>query len=40
MFVQDITKPIKDEICESLRRWRSSFSALKLKQEILYCKLY
>lgn len=36
-YHQDITKPIKDEICESLRRWRSSFSALKLKQEILYC---
>ncbi|XP_062157703.1 probable thimet oligopeptidase [Alnus glutinosa] len=36
-FHQDITKPIKDEICKSLKRWRHSFSALKLKQEILYC---
>ncbi|KAK9277753.1 hypothetical protein L1049_007300 [Liquidambar formosana] len=36
-FHQDITKPIKDEICKSLRRWRCSFSALKLKQEVLYC---
>lgn len=36
-YHQDITKPIKDDICDSLRRWRSSFSALKLKQEILYC---
>lgn len=36
-FHQDITKPIKDEICKSLKRWRYSFSALKLKQEILYC---
>ncbi|XP_059448669.1 probable thimet oligopeptidase isoform X2 [Corylus avellana] len=36
-FHQDITKPIKDEICKSLKRWRHSFSALKLKQEIFYC---
>ncbi|XP_059633588.1 probable thimet oligopeptidase isoform X2 [Cornus florida] len=36
-FHQDITKPIKDEICKALKRWRCSFSALKLKQEILYC---
>ncbi|KAL8037862.1 hypothetical protein ABFS82_11G066500 [Erythranthe guttata] len=36
-FHQDITKPIDDETCKSLKRWRCSFSALKLKQEILYC---
>ncbi|KAJ4710921.1 putative Oligopeptidase [Melia azedarach] len=36
-FHQDITKPIKDEVCKSLKRWRYTFSALKLKQEILYC---
>lgn len=36
-FHEDITKPIKDETCLSLKRWRCSFSALKLKQEILYC---
>ncbi|CAN1314184.1 Probable thimet oligopeptidase [Linum perenne] len=36
-FHQDITVPIKDETCKSLKRWRYSFSALKLKQEILYC---
>ncbi|XP_061974170.1 probable thimet oligopeptidase isoform X1 [Populus nigra] len=36
-FHQDITKPINDEICKSLKRWRNSFSVLKLKQEILYC---
>ncbi|KAB5537785.1 hypothetical protein DKX38_015318 [Salix brachista] len=36
-FHQDITKPINDEMCKSLKRWRNSFSALKLKQEILYC---
>ncbi|XP_027153331.1 probable thimet oligopeptidase [Coffea eugenioides] len=36
-FHQDISKPIDDKICESLRQWRCSFSALKLKQEILYC---
>ncbi|PON71619.1 Peptidase M3A/M3B [Trema orientale] len=36
-FYQDITRPIKDETCKSLKRWRYSFSALKLKQEILYC---
>ncbi|XP_024989612.1 probable thimet oligopeptidase isoform X2 [Cynara cardunculus var. scolymus] len=36
-FHQDITKPINDDVCKSLKRWRCSFSALKLKQEILYC---
>ncbi|XP_050206884.1 probable thimet oligopeptidase isoform X2 [Mercurialis annua] len=36
-FHQDITKPINDEICKSLKRWRYFFSALKIKQEILYC---
>ncbi|CAI9093276.1 OLC1v1028741C1 [Oldenlandia corymbosa var. corymbosa] len=36
-FHKDITKAIDDNICESLKRWRSSFSALRLKQEILYC---
>ncbi|XP_065873653.1 probable thimet oligopeptidase [Euphorbia lathyris] len=36
-FHQDITKPIKDDICKSLKRWRYFFAALKLKQEILYC---
>lgn len=36
-FHQDITTPIKDEICKSLKRRRYAFSALKLKQEILYC---
>lgn len=36
-FHQDITKPIKDEMCKSIKRWRYSFSALKMKQEILYC---
>ncbi|GKV14682.1 hypothetical protein SLEP1_g25514 [Rubroshorea leprosula] len=36
-FHQDITKPIKDEVCDSLKRWRNSFSALKFKQEVLYC---
>ncbi|XP_027336768.1 probable thimet oligopeptidase isoform X2 [Abrus precatorius] len=36
-FHQDITKPIKDDICKSIKRWRTSFSALKLKQEILCC---
>ncbi|KAL3511404.1 hypothetical protein ACH5RR_030805 [Cinchona calisaya] len=36
-FHQDISKPIDDKICESLKQWRCSFSALKLKQEILYC---
>ncbi|NP_001333362.1 probable thimet oligopeptidase [Solanum lycopersicum] len=36
-FHQDITKPIKDDLCKSLKRWRCSFSALKLKQEIFYC---
>ncbi|KAF5741135.1 putative oligopeptidase [Tripterygium wilfordii] len=36
-FYQDITKPIKDEISKSLKRWRYSCSALKLKQEIFCC---
>ncbi|PWA69772.1 zincin-like metalloprotease [Artemisia annua] len=36
-FHQDITKPISDDVCKSLKRWRRFFSALKLKQEILYC---
>lgn len=36
-FHQDITKSIKDDLCKSLKKWRSSFSALKLKQEIFYC---
>ncbi|XP_031388590.1 probable thimet oligopeptidase isoform X1 [Punica granatum] len=35
-FHQDMTIPIKEELCKSLRRWRYGFSALKLKQEILY----
>ncbi|KAJ8438588.1 hypothetical protein Cgig2_024677 [Carnegiea gigantea] len=37
-YYQDITRPIKNEVCSSLRRWRHSFSVLKLRQEILYCK--
>ncbi|XP_074309933.1 putative thimet oligopeptidase [Silene latifolia] len=36
-YYQDITRPIKDDICTSIRRCRHSFSALKLMQEILYC---
>ncbi|XP_028212286.1 probable thimet oligopeptidase isoform X2 [Glycine soja] len=36
-FYQDITKPLKDDICKSIKRWRTSFSALKLKQDILCC---
>lgn len=36
-FHQDITKPINDDVCQALKRWRNSFSALKLKQEVLYC---
>lgn len=36
-FHQDITKPISDNVCKSIKKWRFSFSALKLKQEILYC---
>ncbi|XP_077227429.1 zincin-like metalloproteases family protein isoform X2 [Tasmannia lanceolata] len=36
-FHQDITKPITDEMCRSLKRKRDSFSGLKLKQEILLC---
>lgn len=36
-FHQDITKPIDDKTCELLKEWRFSFSALRLKQEILYC---
>ncbi|XP_021854484.2 probable thimet oligopeptidase [Spinacia oleracea] len=34
---QDITRQIKDDISTSLQRWRHSFSALKMTQEILYC---
>ncbi|KAK7306216.1 hypothetical protein VNO77_44142 [Canavalia gladiata] len=37
-FHQDITKPIKDDICKSIKRWGASFSALKLKQKILCCR--
>uniref|UniRef100_A0A803M6V2 Peptidase M3A/M3B catalytic domain-containing protein n=1 Tax=Chenopodium quinoa TaxID=63459 RepID=A0A803M6V2_CHEQI len=33
----DITRQIKDDISMSLQRWRHSFAALKLRQEILYC---
>lgn len=36
-FHQDITKPITDEMCASLKKRRNSFSALKVKQEILLC---
>lgn len=36
-FHQDITKPLDDKTCELLKQWRYSFSALKLKQDILYC---
>ncbi|CAJ1852963.1 unnamed protein product [Sphenostylis stenocarpa] len=36
-FHQDITKPLTDDICKSIKRWRTSFSALKLKQDILCC---
>ncbi|XP_057530921.1 probable thimet oligopeptidase [Amaranthus tricolor] len=36
-YYQDVTRPIKDDVCNSLRKWRYSFSALKLRQEILYC---
>ncbi|XP_073132698.1 probable thimet oligopeptidase isoform X2 [Henckelia pumila] len=36
-FHQDITKPIEDDICRLLERWRFPFSAIKLKQEIVYC---
>ncbi|KAE9604808.1 putative neurolysin [Lupinus albus] len=36
-FHQDITRPIKDDMCKTIKKWRTSFSALKLKQEILYC---
>ncbi|OVA20479.1 Peptidase M3A/M3B [Macleaya cordata] len=38
-FHQDITKPITDEMCASLKRRRDSISALKLKQDILLCLL-
>lgn len=38
--LQDITKPITDDICALLERWRCSFAALKLKQEILYCESF
>ncbi|KAF3519382.1 hypothetical protein DY000_02063000 [Brassica cretica] len=34
---QDITKPLVDEVCKTLKRWRYSFCALKSLQEILYC---
>uniref|UniRef100_A0A803L121 Peptidase M3A/M3B catalytic domain-containing protein n=1 Tax=Chenopodium quinoa TaxID=63459 RepID=A0A803L121_CHEQI len=37
-YYQDITRQIKDDISMSLQRWRHSFAALKLRQEILYCK--
>lgn len=37
-YLQDITKPISDEMCELLKRKRDSFSGLRLKQEILLCK--
>nr|XP_043636225.1 probable thimet oligopeptidase [Erigeron canadensis] len=36
-FHQDITKPLSDDVCKSIKRWRCSFAALKLKQEVLYC---
>ncbi|XP_021746587.1 probable thimet oligopeptidase [Chenopodium quinoa] len=36
-YYQDITRQIKDDISMSLQRWRHSFAALKLRQEILYC---
>ncbi|XP_073299843.1 probable thimet oligopeptidase [Primulina huaijiensis] len=36
-FHQDITKPIDDDLCRLLERCRFSFSAIKLKQEIVYC---
>ncbi|KAF8092771.1 hypothetical protein N665_0401s0018 [Sinapis alba] len=36
-YRQDITKPLVDEVCKTLKRWRYSFSALKSLQEILYC---
>ncbi|XP_031480320.2 probable thimet oligopeptidase isoform X2 [Nymphaea colorata] len=36
---QDITKPITDDICRALKRRHYSFSALKMKQEILCCLL-
>ncbi|EPS67906.1 hypothetical protein M569_06863, partial [Genlisea aurea] len=36
-FYQDISKPLEEELCLSLKRWRFSFSSLKIKQEILYC---
>ncbi|XP_010556176.1 PREDICTED: probable thimet oligopeptidase [Tarenaya hassleriana] len=36
-YRQDITKPLLDEVCKTLKRWRYSFSALKLLQEIFYC---
>ncbi|KAI3981805.1 hypothetical protein MKX01_027790 [Papaver californicum] len=38
-FHQDITKPVTDEMCSSLKKRRDSFSAIKLKQEILLCLL-
>ncbi|CAN6448995.1 unnamed protein product [Victoria cruziana] len=36
---QDITKPITDDMCRALKRRHHSFSALKMKQEILCCLL-
>ncbi|KAL8161695.1 hypothetical protein V2J09_013184 [Rumex salicifolius] len=36
-FHQDITRPINDDICMSLKIWHHSSSILKLRQEILYC---
>ncbi|XP_009105309.1 probable thimet oligopeptidase [Brassica rapa] len=36
-YRQDITKPLVDEVCKTLKRWRYSFSALKSLQELLYC---
>ncbi|KAI3933466.1 hypothetical protein MKX01_022045 [Papaver californicum] len=38
-FHQDITKPVTDEMCPSSKKRRDSFSAIKLKQEILLCLL-
>lgn len=38
-YLQDITKPISEEMCELLKRKRDFFSGLRLKQEILLCKL-
>ncbi|CAK8570428.1 unnamed protein product [Lathyrus sativus] len=35
-FHQDITNPLKDDLCKSIKRWRNFSLALKLKQDILY----